>query len=178
MADRELPITRHHIMNANAKFSAPWGKDLKLMTTLCFVICLGVALIGVISLPEALPFVRFSATAVPLLILVGGAFFAVRGYTLDHGKLIIHRLGWSSRLDLGSLDSAVADPAAMAGSLRIAGNGGLFAFSGWFWSRKLGKYRAFGTDPRRSVILRFPDRTVVVTPDAPERLVEEITKGK
>jgi hypothetical protein len=165
-------------MNTNGKFGAPWGKEIKLMTTLGLVVCFGVALIGIISLPDAPPVARLTMIVIPLLLLIGGALFMVRGYTLDDGQLIIHRLGWSSRLDLASLASAVSDPAAMAGSLRIAGNGGLFAFCGWFWSKKLGKYRAFGTDPHRSVILRFTDRVVVVTPDAPERLVEEITKRK
>ena len=119
-----------------------------------------------------------SLIAIPLLILTGGSLFAVRGYTLDNGRLIIHRLGWSSRLDLASLVSAVHDPLAMTGSIRIAGNGGLFAFCGYFRNKRLGNYRVFGTDPHRSVVLRFSDQVVVVTPDAPERFVEELTKRK
>src|SRR5437879_3990151 len=112
-------------MNTNGKFGAPWGKELRLMTILGLVVCFGVALIGIVSLPEAPLAARLAMIAFPLLILIGGALFMVRGYTLDDGKLIIHRLGWSSRLDLASLASAVYDPAATAGSIRIAGNGGL-----------------------------------------------------
>lgn len=102
----------------------------------------------------------------------------VRGYTLTDRELIIHRLGWSSHFDLASLISASSDPSAMNGSIRLFGNGGLFAFCGWFRNKKLGNYRVFATDPQRSVVLRFTDRIVVVTPDAPEKFAAEITKAK
>ncbi len=52
----------------------------------------------------------------------------------------------------------------MKGSIRTFGNGGLFCFSGRFRNRKLGSYRAFATDPKLAVVLRFPDKIVVVTP--------------
>lgn len=102
----------------------------------------------------------------------------VRGYTLEKGQLIIHRLGWSSRFNLSSLNSATPDPKAMASSIRLAGNGGLFSFCGLFRNRQLGNYRAFATDPQNSVVLRFPKRTLVVTPDDPKRFADQITKLK
>jgi len=55
----------------------------------------------------------------------------------------------------------------MKGSLRLFGNGGLFSSSGLFWNRRLGRYRAFATDPGNAVVLEFPDRTLVVTPESP-----------
>ena len=51
---------------------------------------------------------------------------------------------------------------------RLCGIGGLFVFCGLFWSRKLGRYRAYITDPRRAVVLRFGNKVVVVTPDEPD----------
>ena len=35
-------------------------------------------------------------------------------------------------------------------------------------------YEAYATDPRRSVVLRFADRVVVVTPDDPSAFVEAV----
>ena len=52
----------------------------------------------------------------------------------------------------------------------FAGNG-LFAITGWFRNRKLGLFRAFATAPRHSVVLRFDDRTLVISPEDPERFV-------
>jgi hypothetical protein len=164
------------MMNTNNKFSAPWSKQLTLMTIVCHVICIGIAVIGMVS--PGHPVTRLSMIVLPLLVLISGSLFMIRGYTLNNGRLIVHRLGWDSLVDLASLASVVHDPSAMSGSVRTAGNGGLFAFCGWFYNRKLGSYRAFGTDPHRAVVLRFANRVVVVTPDAPERLVDEITKAK
>ena len=76
------------------------------------------------------------------------------------------------------LQSADLQPGALRGSLRLFGNGVLFSFTGLFWNRTLGKYRAFLTDPKRAVVLRLPPRTVVVSPDRPEQFVAEILTYK
>ena len=59
-------------------------------------------------------------------------------------------------------------------SIRTFGNGGLYSFTGWFRNTALGAYRAFVTDPHRTVVLHFPTRTVVVSPSAPEDFVHVI----
>jgi len=62
----------------------------------------------------------------------------------------------------------------MRGSIRTFGNGGLFSFTGFYRNRLLGAYRAFVTDPRQAVVLRFPKRNVVVSPGAPEEFVRDL----
>jgi hypothetical protein len=38
--------------------------------------------------------------------------------------------------------------------------------AGWFWNRRIGRFRAYATDPGRVVLLRYADgKNVVVTPD-------------
>jgi len=54
------------------------------------------------------------------------------------------------------------------------GNGGFFSFTGLFYNRKLGFHRAFVTDHIRTVVLRFPHRTVVVSPADPEAFVRDL----
>ena len=115
---------------------------------------------------------------VPILALAVSAAFMVRGYVLTDGWLSIKRLGWETRMDLSRLTSATADPDALRGSLRLFGNGGCFAFVGWFRNKNLGVYRAFATDPKRTVVLRFYDKTVVITPDDPQKFVAEINANK
>jgi hypothetical protein len=70
------------------------------------------------------------------------------------------------------------DPEAMSGSIRLAGNGGLFAFTGLYRSRRLGNYRAFATDPENSVVLTFSERIIVVTPNDPRGFVESIQNAR
>jgi hypothetical protein len=58
--------------------------------------------------------------------------------------------------------------------MRLFGNGGFFCFAGWFRNSKLGVYRLFGTDAKLAVVLRFSDKTVVITPDDPQKFVTDI----
>ena len=146
------------------------------MTALCVVILVGIPLLGVSTGPQGSLLWDLSMVLVPLGILVGSAFFTIRGFVLTRDRLLIWRLVWNTHLDLTGLISAEVDPEAMSRSLRTFGIGGLFCFAGAFRNRKLGSYRAFATDKARCVVLRFADRTVVVTPDPPDAFVTEITQ--
>jgi hypothetical protein len=64
----------------------------------------------------------------------------------------------------------------MTKSLRTCGNGGAFSFTGWYWSKSLGFYRAFVTDLNSTVVLRFGKRTVVLSPEDPEDFVSEMKR--
>lgn len=110
----------------------------------------------------------------PLVIVCGGALFTIRGYTVTSDAILVHRLFWTTRLALAGLQSAHFEPDVMGWSIRTFGNGGLFSFTGFFRNRRLGAYRAFITDPHRTVVLHFPTRTVVVSPDSPEEFVHDI----
>lgn len=163
-------------MSATTTFEAPWGTSLKLLTALSVSILGGVVLIGLFGGPrDSWPW-WLGMVAMPLLVLLGSACFAIRGYVIDDRTLLIRRPGWRVPVDLRELRSVEANPAAMRGSVRVFGNGGLFCFAGRFRNRLLGPYRAFATDPKRAVVLRFPARTVVVTPGDPGRFVEEIRR--
>jgi hypothetical protein len=171
-------------------FKAPWGAPLVVMTAAYAVICLLVPLPGVMiglggnstlrawGLSMVPTWAGWLLVAVPLLTLALSAAFMVRGYVLTDGLLCIKRLGWVSRLDLSRLTSATVDPDALERSLRLFGNGGFFSFTGWFRNKKLGVYRAYATDTKKAVVLRFSDRTVVITPDDPQKFVAEIKAKK
>jgi hypothetical protein len=111
-----------------------------------------------------------------LLLVVFGvvALFNVRGFAVQGRELLIQRMLWQTRFPLEELQKAYADPTAMKASLRLAGNGGFLAFTGWFRSKKLGRYRVFVTDPARCVVMEFKDRTFVVSPDDPQAFVEAL----
>jgi len=160
------------------------------MTAVCVVLCLLFLLPGVLialsgggtlralGMNMIPPWAGWCLVAVPFLALVAGAAFMVRGYVLTDSALIIQRLGWENRLDLSRLTSADVDPDALQGSLRLFGNGGFFSFTGWFRNKKLGVYRAYATDTKRVVVLRFSGKTVVITPHDPQRFVAEINSNK
>jgi hypothetical protein len=151
-------------------YAAPWGTSLVVTSLVATLICMGAAILMFWRGPGLMNWVA----VVLLATICGGALFSIRGYTIAADAILIHRLLWTTRLPLAGLQSVQFAPDAMRGSLRIFGNGGLFSFSGFFWNRTLGNYRAFVTDLRRTVVLRLARRTVVVSPSAPEEFVREL----
>lgn len=156
------------------RFSAPWSSSLKVTSAMASSILAGVALIGLITGPRDEWIWQLSMVGLPALILLSAVPFLIRGYRIADGELEIQRLGWTTRVSLDGLQSVEVDPRAMERSLRTFGNGGLFCIAGRFRNARLGPYRAWATDPGRAVVLRFPGRTLVVTPDRPQAFADAL----
>lgn len=151
--------------------AAPWSSFLKGISATVVVLLLGASLLVLATVPAG-PW-RFMA-AVPALIVLAAAAFAVRGYALRGSVLLVRRPWWITRLELGTLQSATTDATAGARSLRLLGNGGLFAFCGWFRNAQLGRYRAFVTDWQRVVVIKASLRTVVLSPADPAGFIRAL----
>ena len=158
-----------------AEFGAPWSRQLILVSALATVLILVVTAILAVA-PDTEGFMRILVAAAPLAVLAGSALFAVRGYELSRGSLLVRRLLWTTEIPLSGLERARQDPSALRGSIRLFGNGGLYSFHGIFWNSALGRYHAYATDPRRAVVLVLDSRTVVVTPDDPRRFLEQLAR--
>ena len=102
--------------------------------------------------------------AVLTVVLVS---LTVRGYEITPQHLLIRRLFWSTRWPLPPSTKAAVRPGVMARSWRLWGNGGFFAFSGYFSNAELGRYHAFVTDFARTVVLDTQRGPLVVSPDDP-----------
>jgi hypothetical protein len=157
--------------------AAPWGKLLVGMTAFSTLVCVGVSVAIALNPAEGPGVERITRAAaiLPMLILVIALFFMVRGYIVTADEIIVQRLLWSTRFERTKLQSASIEPDALRGSIRLFGNGGLFSFTGVFRSPKLGRYRAYVTDPARTVILRFADRIAVVSPADPDAFVRDVS---
>ncbi len=159
----------------NTIHRAPWGLRLRVSTLLVVILAGGIVILPSVANTPGLP--PEMAWIVAVLVLAGTAPFTVRGYEIADGAILVHRLFWKTRLPLADLRAAEVEPRAMAGSLRTFGNGGAFSFTGWFWNRRLGRYRAFVTDFGRTVVLRFTDRTIVISPADPGAFVAALRGG-
>jgi len=152
-------------------YQAPWSKLLILISLLATVLCLAVA-VFVARLGGRAP---TWVAVLPLVIVIGSALFTIRGYTVTPDAIMVQRLLWTTRLPLAGLQSARYEPEAMRRSVRLFGNGGLFSFTGFYYNKLLGTYRAFVTNPSRAVVLRYPKRTFVLTPSAPEDFIHSLS---
>ena len=154
------------------RFKAPWSVLLSLITAFTVVLFIGWPFVLFVDGGRQVLFAALLIWGITIgfLVWVFRTQF-IRNYVLSGDRLIVERFGPDTDFALESLESVRKDPAAMKGIYTIT-NGGLFAFSGKKCrNRKLGVFEAYATDKKRSVVLRFPNRILVVTPEAPEAFV-------
>jgi hypothetical protein len=156
------------------EFGAPWSRSLKTASGFAVIMLAFVAAAGILIVPARMLLARCMMVGVPLTVLAIAFLSIVSGYTLTAVALEVQRPLWRTAFPLAELVSAAGDAEVFKGSLRLIGNGGIFAFTGFFWKKRLGCYRAFATDPARAVILKFRKRTIVVTPDDPQRFIVRV----
>jgi hypothetical protein len=158
-------------------FRAPWSKSLIVASTFATLVCLGVSYaLWTLPMDASLERLRFWLALLPLMTILLCALFTVRGYSIANNDLLIDRLFWTTRVSLRELRSVKFDPTATHRSIRTFGNGGFFSFTGYFRNKDLGSYRAFMTDRRRAVVLRFPSSVIVISPDRPDDFVNTISQ--
>lgn len=153
------------------EFRAPWGRTVRVRTTV-FLVVIAVLVLSVLlsPVPLPLPFVLAPILVSPLVV-AGALAGRVRGYTLAEDAITVHHGLGKTRLPLAGLLSVRGDVDAMRGAIPLTSNGGAFSITGRYWSRKLGWHRAFATDLSRAVVLRYADRTVVITPHDPQQFI-------
>lgn len=159
-----------------ATFRAPWPASLRWLTIASTVLLASVAILQAAVVPRSILYgvPHLLGIVLPAVVLFGCALYTIRGYEVDSTAVYVQRLLWRTPIPLAGLERAWASPEAMAGSIRLFGNGGLFSFSGLFRNRHLGSYRAFATDPTRAVVLEFAGRKVVLTPDSPAAFLDRL----
>ncbi len=165
-------------MNSSLVYRAPWGRSLKWVSILASLICLAAVAVCSRRLSHLAGTPGLLVLWTPPLALLGAAFFIIRSYRIEGETLLVDRLLWTTRVPLAGLLSASIELNAMRASIRKCGNGGLYSFTGWYWSRALGHYRAFVTDPTHTVVLRFPTRTIVVSPENADDFVRAIRRRR
>jgi len=155
-------------------YKAPWGNMLIGTSILVTILCVTAGVLTLDFFRDLKSQALIAAGCLPVVILIGCLPFVVRSYVITDDAILIRRLFWTTRLVRAGLQSAEFVPNAMRGSIRTCGNGGAFSITGWYWNKRLGFYRAYVTDLKRTVVLRFPLRRVVLSPDEPEEFVREL----
>lgn len=159
----------------NTRFAAPWCRTLRISSWGLTLLLTCVAAVLLWENRDATWPVMLASAALPLLAALACALFAVRGYRVEPGVLVIERPLWETRLPLAGLQDARFDTRAMDGSIRLFANGGGFVFAGWFRNRTLGTYRAWVNDPANAVVLRVASKVRVVAPDQPAAFVAAVS---
>ncbi|MBC7984050.1 MAG: hypothetical protein H7Y02_09355 [Candidatus Obscuribacterales bacterium] len=153
------------------EFKAPWSRSLRLFTGVATLLLCLVVLGGLMSGTRLTLGWRLGLVGIPLIILVSAICTFIRGYAITEDEILIRQLGWTKHLPLRTLKSIDGKADAMERSIRIVANGGIFSFTGFFWNRQLKFYRAYASDPTRAVVLRYPNKTIVITPHDPQHFI-------
>jgi hypothetical protein len=158
-------------------FSSPWGARVRILTSVVAVIFLSLSMLIGFN-PEVSQSDEWGMRFLPVLIFLVMnlvmAPFLVLGYEVSAGEISIRRLGWVKRIPLTGISSVTCDPLGLRGATKIIGNDGYLAMIGWFKSKKMGFFRAFVTDGSRVVILKWPDKTILISPDDPETFIQSL----
>lgn len=153
-------------------FAAPWDRTLRLVTVLISLVCLTLtAFLWPVIQAHGPASMHFWGGLLPVFIVLAAALFAVRGYRVENGELVIERLLWNTRFDLARLQSVQPDPLLMHQARSVLGNSGFFGFMGLFRHPVRGSFRAWVTDPGQALVLLFGDFAVAVSPEDGARFV-------
>lgn len=158
-------------MDQTLRFGAPRSARRRQESILLCVLAAMFAALGLFVGRNIGSAVLMASPVLFALIALGGALCAVRGYVLSDEFLTIRRLGWESQFALRELQQVAGDSEALLRAWRILSVGGLFSYTGIYWSRTLGRFRVYANDPARSVVLYFTHGKVVITPDDPQRFI-------
>jgi hypothetical protein len=156
------------------EFGAPWSRSLKAASLLAVVMLAVLAAAGMFVMPARMLLARCVMIGLPIIVLAIAFLSSVSGYKLTATQLEVERPLWNTAFPLAQLLSVAGNEDVFKGSIRLFGNGGIFSFTGLFWKRGLGCYRAFATDPGRAVVLKFRHRIIVITPDDPQHFIVRV----
>jgi hypothetical protein len=150
--------------------SAPMGKRVLYPTVATFCV-LSVGLLFNIALASLgmankAPMDRVIVALAPLagFAITLPIYFLERSkvarFRIDENCLVLGR----KRFPLEGATSIERDPKVMCWAAKLVANGGLGSLRGSFRSKRLGKFYAFMTGTENAVVIKWPDRTVAVSP--------------
>ncbi|MGA2143860.1 MAG: PH domain-containing protein [Bryobacteraceae bacterium] len=156
-------------MTANGEFPASYDGTTKIVSA---IVCVLVMLI-----PIAIHTVPMGPLVggLGLFLLILAYAYSPRGYRVAERAIAVRRLIGDIRIPLDDVREArIAGADDFAGCIRLWGSGGLFGYYGVFRTSKLGKCTWYVTSRRNSVVVIAGAKTVVLSPDDPERFVAAI----
>jgi hypothetical protein len=159
---------------------APAGTWVRLVTVGTFVVVVAIMAAAVTRMlfePHPPPWpVVVSLGVAPALVVAFGFAASLQRYRIAGMKLQIERRFGKVRFSLEGLQSALPDREALRGAGKIVGNDGLRAVAGRFRSKRLGRFHAYVTDNEHAVVLRWPDRCLVISPQQHSLFGETVRK--
>ena len=116
--------------------------------------------------------------AFPFIMVIGMLAFAPRDCTIVGNELRVKTLVVTLKYDLTDIRGAVAvspEDIRFGKTIRLLGAGWPLKPYGYFSNAKLGRFLAFVTDWQKMVLVIFPDKRLLVSPDNPKIILDRFT---
>jgi hypothetical protein len=120
--------------------------------------------------PHVAPGAKLMQIVAPLI----GFLFLIPSFLFERSRMSRFRIEDNvlvlgrKRYSMPGLVEVGRDPDVLRRAIKLFGNGGLGSIRGKFRSKRLGVFYAFLTDTQTAVVLKWPDKTVAVSPADPE----------
>ena len=167
-------------------YKAVMDRPLKIMTAVVWVtLALPPAILTAVYLlakasPGAKPPPPPAFIAGIALLMAAAAYFtralAPRGFELNDIELNIDRAMKPVKIPLASVTAARRlDDEEVKGMLRLMGASGFYGHYGWFWNRKLGKFRLYACRLKDLVLVKTDKTTFVLGPEDAETFAADVS---
>ena len=145
---------------------------IKLISGIMVVLTASLLVVSFISPPVLIP-----ALLMGLITIACYLRAPVATYVSGTGLTVRFRLG---RKNFGRIIRHSEIDKSPGMSIRLFGNGGLFAGTGIFWNRTWGIFRAYVTTSNRSKLLLLETETnkVLISPTNPRELLDQLKAGE
>lgn len=110
------------------------------------------------------------------IILTISYLYMPRWYIVSPKGILTGRRISDVLIPIEAIDNArTVTEEEMGFAIRLFGNGGVFGFTGYYFSRKMGRMRLYATRKSHYVlIIGNENKKIIVTPDNPEAMVDAI----
>lgn len=146
--------------------------SVKIITSIVIVVCI---ILFIYSNQDTFILIVASFLAV---LIIGAYLLAPSSYQIKDNNLII----WKNfgRKNFPNIKECTGISKRVGFTIRLLGNGGVFAGTGIFWNRKYGIFRAYVTTGKleNMVCLNTDRGKVIISPVNPEAFVEYCEKFK
>lgn len=113
--------------------------------------------------------------ALPFIFAIAMLAFIPRESTIVGNELRVKTLAVTLKYDLTEIRGAMAvspEDIRFGKTIRLFGAGWPFKPYGYFSNAKLGRFLAFVTDWQKMVLVIFPDKRLLVSPDNPKIILD------
>ena len=158
-------------------FKASLDKVSKVIPAVMLLFSLVTIVIGLVR--ETNDFLYLSAfPAMLVLVVTAGCYvYSPQGYSVQEDSILVHRRVGSFSIPRKDIQSLVPlDRKELGRCWRLAGNGGVFGYTGWFSSSTQGKMRWFVTRRDRALlIVLHSGRKYLLSPDEPQAMLDALS---